>query len=114
MLFYTSSIIQEATTLNDTSLLLLAICSCILICPIMPRFIISVRELYDRDLQHCRWQGVDTGFGVLSHPIASDHAAASAIVFADVVPGQDEAVEEDATESEVIRLETLGDNTCQV
>lgn len=33
-------------------------------CAIMPRFIMSIRELYDRDLEN-RWQGIDTGFGML-------------------------------------------------
>ena len=78
----------------------------------MPRFIISVRELYDRDLR--RGQGVDTGFGVLSQPIASQHVALSAISFADVALGQDPVVEGDAIESEAIGLELLGDNTQQV
>ena len=54
---------------------------------IMPRFIISVRELYDRDL--------DFGFGVLSQPTASRGEALSAIAFADVASGQDH-VEGDA------------------
>ena len=30
----------------------------------MPRFIINIREMYDRDLQD-RWQGIDTGFGLI-------------------------------------------------
>jgi hypothetical protein len=55
--------------------------------PVMPRFIISIRELYDRNLRR-RWQGVDTGFGVFSQPTVSENAAISAIAFADVVPGQ--------------------------
>ena len=76
----------------------------------MPRFIISVRELYDRDLRR-RWQGVDTGFGVLSQPIAGDNAAMSAIAFADVVPGQEQVVEGEANESEAIQLEPLGGNS---
>ena len=82
-------------------------------CPMMPRFIISVRELYDPDIHH-GWQGVDTGFGVLSHPLASQNTPVSAIVFADVALGQDEVVDVDANESEVIRLEPLEDNTHQV
>ena len=82
-----------------------------MICPMIPRFIIGVRELYDRDLQR-RWQGIDSGFGVLSQPIASQIGPISAIAFADVAPGQDQVVEleGDANESEAIRLEPLGDN----
>ena len=79
-------------------------------CLMMPRFIVSVRELYDRDIHRGR-QGIDTGFGVLSQPLASQNAPVSAIAFADVALGQDEVVEVDANESEAIRLEPLGDNT---
>jgi hypothetical protein len=78
---------------------------------IMPRFIISVRELYDRDLRP-RWQGIDSGFGVLSQPIVSQNGSVSAIAFADIAPGQ-EVVEgdSDAYDSEAIRLEVVGDGT---
>ena len=75
----------------------------------MPRFIISVRELHDRD--HRRgWQGVDTGFGGSSQNVLP----VSATAFADVAPGEDQVVEVDANESEGIRLEPLGDNTHRV
>jgi hypothetical protein len=47
----------------------------------IPQLIISVRELYDRDLRHC-WQGIDTGFGVLSQPVSSENTVGSAIAFA--------------------------------
>ena len=76
----------------------------------MPRCIINVRELYERDLRG-HWEGVDTGFGALSQPIASQNAPVSAIAFADVAPGQDEIVEGDTNESEAIRFEFLGNNT---
>ena len=80
----------------------------------MPRFIISVRELYDRDLRG-RWQGIDTGFGVLSQPISSGNAAVSAIHFADVAPVQEEGqvAEGEVDDSEAIRLE-MRDGTRQV
>ena len=45
-----------------------------------PRFIMSIRELYARDVQGRRGEGIDTGFG-----LSSDRGAGrSAIVFADV------------------------------
>jgi hypothetical protein len=80
----------------------------------MPRFIISVRELYDRDL-HGRWQGIDTGFGVLSQPVSDGNATISAIRFADVAPGQEQGqvVEGEVDDSEEVRLE-LRDCTRQV
>ena len=115
MLFYLVGLLQTKpnSTPDSTSVLLLNAFSYATICPLMPRFIISVRELYDRNL-HRRWQGVDTGFGVLSQVIASENAAVSAIAFADVAPGQDQAVEGDANELEAIRLEPLGDHTGHV
>ena len=74
--------------------------------PIMPRFIISVRELYDRDLRG-RWQGVDTGFGVFSQTVCSGNVAMSAIQFADVAPGKEEGQvgEGEVDDSETIQLE---------
>lgn len=75
----------------------------------MPRFIINVRELYDHDL-HDRWQGIDTGFGVLSQPVQVASAAVSAIAFADGAPGHDQVAEGewDTSDSGDIRLEELG------
>ena len=81
----------------------------------MPRFIISVRELYDRDVRG-RWQGIDTGFGMSSQPgVSSRNAAVSAIEFAEVAPAQAQPEDEvDDSDSEAIRLEMLGDGTRQV
>ena len=45
-----------------------------------PRFILSIRELYARDVQGRRGEGIDTGFGLSSVRGAGN----SAIVFADV------------------------------
>lgn len=80
----------------------------------MPRFVIGVRELYDRN-PSARGR-IDTGFGVRSQPIASENTVLSAIAFADVAPGHGrgrvEGNEDD--ELEAIRLEALGDGTHQV
>ena len=104
--------LQGTFILNSTSLLVVATLSYAALCPIMPRFIISVRELYDRDLRG-RWQGIDTGFGVLSQPVSSGNAAVSAIHVADVAPGQ-EVAEGEVDDSEAIQLEMRGDGTRQV
>ena len=53
----------------------------ILLFSMMPRFIISIREVYDHDLD-CHWQGIDSGFGVLSQPTASQDMSVSVIAFA--------------------------------
>ena len=106
--------LQNAITLSNTLQFVLLLLSYIALCPIIPRFIISVRELYDRDLRG-RWQGIDTGFGVLSQPISGGNAAVSAIQFADVAPGQEEGqvAEGEVDDSEAIRLE-MRDSTRQV
>jgi len=91
----------------------------------MPRFIISVRELYDRDLT-ARWQGVDTGFGVLSQPKfagALTEQVRSQVEEEDTEATRAEELSDsahqvadgDADNSEVIRFEILGgDGTHQV
>ena len=101
--------------IDGAAFLLLSILSYITITTLSPRFIISIRELYDRDLRG-RWNGIDSGFGVLSQAGASEDAVVSAIAFADVNPGQEEAhaVEGGEGYSEGIRLELLGDGTQQV
>jgi len=78
----------------------------------MPRFIISIRELYDRSL-HDRSQGVDTGFGMSSQTVAGGNTVMSAIAFADVVTeqGKDQVVDGD---SETIRVGELEDGMDQV
>jgi hypothetical protein len=72
-------------------------------CAIMARFIISIRELYHRDVWD-RWQGIDTGFGVFSQTID----------FVDVDPERGEAVDDIMDDSRVIRLEAVGDSVHQV
>jgi hypothetical protein len=71
----------------------------------MPRFIISVRELYGRE--HDCQQGIDTGFGVSSQ-LDGQHAALSGIQFANIVPGEDQGMEGDENDAEAIRLEVVG------
>jgi hypothetical protein len=45
--------LQDVITISSTSQLVLSLLTYITLCPIMPRFIISMRELYDRDLRGC-------------------------------------------------------------
>ena len=106
-----AGVVVNVDPTNTTLPLFLGIFSIISLCPMMPRFIISVRELYDHDVRR-GWQDVDTGFGVLSQPISSEDTLVSAIAFADVPPTQ--VVEGDANESEAIRLEPSGDHAHQV
>lgn len=83
-------------------------------CVIMLRFIVGIRELYDRDLRK-RWQGIDTGFGVFSQLVASSNATVSVITFADASPDQGHWTAECSTDdSETIQLEMVGDGARQV
>lgn len=90
----------------------------LLFATIMPRFLISVRELYVRDLKgQYRGMGIDTGFGVFTHPISSQDQAVSTILFANDADGsgQDQVAEGDAGNSEgAIRSEIVRDDAHQV
>jgi hypothetical protein len=107
LLYNTTETILSGTgfTISSSSMTFLICFVYFLFAAIMPRFIISVRELYDRDLRAPE-QGIDSGFGVPSQPIR----VLSAIAFADVAPGQ----ESDTGYSEAIRLELVGDGARQV
>ncbi|KAN0092658.1 hypothetical protein V8E55_003442, partial [Tylopilus felleus] len=57
-----------------------------------PRFILSIRRLYARDVHGRRGEGIDTGFGLSS---SGRGAAGGSIVFADVEQNEDlEGIEE--------------------
>ena len=75
------------------------------IIPLVSRFIISVREIYDRDTRGRLH--VDTGFGASGRSIDDENGLVSTIAFADRNPGQgqSQAAEDDADDSEGIRLE---------
>jgi len=104
-------ILQSQLAGTDASLHYLTAFSYMILFPMMPRFIISIRELYDHDLRGHRQQGIDTGFGY----VVSENAAESAISFADVDPrqGQGQVVVGDADDPETIWLEVLGDGMRQ-
>ncbi|KAN0075457.1 hypothetical protein V8E55_011480 [Tylopilus felleus] len=76
-------------TIDNILLLFLTSFSYVTLFPMMPRFIISIRELYDHD-HRGRLQGIDTGFGVSSQPVDSENTAVSTIAFADVAGGQEQ------------------------
>ena len=105
---------QSGTALGTVTIFLIMIVY-ISTAPLMPRFIIGIRELYDRDL-HGHWKGIDSEFGVLSQPVAGGDAVVSAIAFADVNPGQEEGQEAEGGEDDLeeIRLEVSGNSTQQV
>lgn len=66
-------------------------------CPMVPRFIVQVRERHDHDT-HGRWQGADTGFGVSQ--LAIDTVGFADLAIADS-SGQGVVMEDTATGGEV-------------
>lgn len=68
----------------------------------MPRFVISMRERYDHG-HHRTWQGIDTGFGLLSQFGTENTAASTSRI-----------VESVADEPGGIQLKVLDDNAYQV
>jgi len=57
--------------------------SLMLLFSMLPRFIINIRELYDRDILRHQ-QGIDTGFGAFSRTIACEDGTMPTIAFADL------------------------------
>ena len=88
----------------------------ILLFTMLPRFMIGIRALYDRD-SHRDCGGIDSGFGILSRPATDENQTVSAIAFADVTPGEPEgqAAEDHTGESagEIIPLEEVRDGAHQ-
>jgi hypothetical protein len=113
----TTTSLQGHVTGNSTSQFVLVVLDYTALGPIMPRFIINVRELYDQDARG-RGQGIDTGFGVSSQPVSGEDTAMSAIEFAGIAPGQGQGhrqvAEGEAVGWEVIRLDMLGDGARHV
>jgi len=85
--------------------ILLVICSALLCC-CMPRFIISVRELFDHDLRG-RWQGIDTGFGAMSREKAY---TSSTIAFAGAGQEESRTLQDDGG----IQIEMVGESAQHV
>ena len=97
---------QGGTSTKTTSVLLLGACFSVFFYPLIPRFIISIRELYDRDLRGC--QGVDSGCGVVSRSTASLDESMSGMIFMDVsLVRHGPAVEGDMGDSDVISHEMV-------
>lgn len=97
MIEYGSGILAMDATLWVDSVVILCLYT------MLPRFIISIRELYDRQChRHC--QGIDTGFGVLSQLATDEDQVVSAIAFADAIQGQSE---DQALEGHVCELESI-------
>ena len=101
-LFYNIyAILENTSILSLYSALFLAMLSFISTTTTFPRFIIGVRELYDHDTRRGQL-GIDSGFGVLSQLV--DNAVASVIAFAEVSPGQGQAIDGDESDLEMIQL----------
>lgn len=96
------------TAPNNTSTLFLNAFAYVIFYPLIPRFIISVREIYDRDVRG-RSQEIDTGFGVLSQSFAAPDTSVSVMVFLDDSPGcqHPAALESGADELDAMTLASV-------
>ena len=83
-----------------------------LLCSAMPRFIISVRELYDRDLRR-HWQGIDSGFGVMSQNY-NEMGFMSGIAFVDAGQDESQTMQGEGDDLREIQLEEVGAGGHQV
>ena len=73
-------------------LLILSVLEFVPLITLTPRFILSIREMYVRDVRGRRGSGIDTGFGLSS---SGRDAGGTAIVFADVEQNErSEGIEE--------------------
>lgn len=97
---------QDGAATNNTSILLLDAFTYIIFYPLIPRFIISIRELYDGDIRG-RLEGVDTGFGVLSQSDAVPNRTVSAMVFMDVNPACHPPAEDDMDDLDTISVQMV-------
>ena len=116
LVFNITTMLQYGPQWDAVSLTILCTLGFIGFCPLVPRFILDLRELYDRDTGG-RWQGVDTAFGVSSHPVSNRGVTASAISFAEVGFGPEEggeAVDGRLDDLEVVRHTVIGHGTRQV
>ncbi|KAG9310135.1 hypothetical protein JVU11DRAFT_9750 [Chiua virens] len=94
------STISWGDGIHATTMIFLSSISTMLLFVMLPRFIIHIREVYDRDVRvGCGMQGIDTGFGIGSQTTREDRNL-SGIVFADVSMGQSHIVEGDVDISE--------------
>jgi len=111
LLFNILGVIQpRSRVLTNVMYLLNAVCYS-LACAIMPRFIINIRQFYDRDHRN-QWRGIDSGFGS-SRTVAVLDIPKSTIAFADhdtsTYEEDTDAVGMDVEDAEVIQLGVVRD-----
>ncbi|KAF8125312.1 hypothetical protein EV363DRAFT_1107234, partial [Boletus edulis] len=87
VVYQINDVLTTVGTPTNTATLLRAAFVYITFYTLIPRFIIGIRELYDRDIRG-RFH-IDTGFGVQSGPNAGLDTTVSGMVFADVNQGPD-------------------------
>jgi len=110
---FNTSVVLQYGPQYDFSIILLETLGFVPLCPLVPRFVVSLRELYDRDLEG-RWLGTDIAFGMSSQSHSRRDAAVSAIAFAGLSSGESLAVERDADGSEAIQLKVVEEGVRQV
>lgn len=99
VLYFIPIAIQDGGPLNSASTLPTAFLSYTILCPALPRFVLDIREMYDRDLRGGT-RRVDTGFGMFSRQIFISSVVVDPMVFVDISidSEQDLVVEMDGLE----------------
>lgn len=107
LVFNITLILQYGPQWSDTASIIMSTLSFVAYCPIVPRFILDLRELHDRDLRG-RWQRIDTAFSARSQPISEQDVAVSAISFAEASSAEGPSIEGCVDDLEVVRLRVVG------
>lgn len=114
MLYNIALGLNDQPSINSTVMLVLNTVCYLTLCPMMPQFIINVRELYYSDARG-RWQGSDSGFKALPQFNYGENAVRmTEIAFVNVASRRGSIMEGAASKPEVIRLEALGDSPHRV
>ncbi|KAF8122304.1 hypothetical protein EV363DRAFT_1182981 [Boletus edulis] len=85
VLYQTNDLLNITRYSSSNTFIFLEVFAVVSFYIIIPRFVVSIRELYDHDI-HGRFH-VDSGFGVVSRSDAAPNATVSEMAFADVNQG---------------------------
>ncbi|KAF8131225.1 hypothetical protein EV363DRAFT_1261869 [Boletus edulis] len=109
VLYQTRDLLDGVTGISGNGYLFLEASISTAFCILIPRFVISIRELYDRDIHRCFH--IDTGFGMQSRSNASADTTVSATAFADINQGPEvEGATDNSSDVEMGRVHGSGLN----
>ncbi|KAF8122305.1 hypothetical protein EV363DRAFT_1182854 [Boletus edulis] len=110
VVFNISVVLQQGPQWNTASLLILSMLNFVSFCPLVPRFVLDLREMHDRSLVGNSVHGLDSASGGWSQPIpafARDVTTSGMLSSSDIGSGEDLAIEVGLDGSEAIRLGTM-------